>query len=107
MPNAWLSVPFTFLGLLLCSIFEYSSKTFFNRYRRGGRVKRQFRQQEYFFRVIQLHMRSNPQYLVGLAKANEVLLWGSKKDAQELLECGFIKYDDQRNILQPINPSLL
>jgi hypothetical protein len=31
MPNAWLSVPFTFLGPLICSIylFEYSSETFF------------------------------------------------------------------------------
>jgi hypothetical protein len=29
---------------------------------------------------------------VGVAKANEVLLWGKKKDAQELLECGFVKY---------------
>jgi Delta3-Delta2-enoyl-CoA isomerase len=29
---------------------------------------------------------------VGLAKANEVLLWGKKKRAQELLDCGFIKW---------------
>lgn len=29
---------------------------------------------------------------MGLAKANEVLLFNKKKDAQELLECGFIKY---------------
>ncbi|KAJ6547513.1 ClpP/crotonase-like domain-containing protein [Mycena capillaripes] len=29
-------------------------------------------------------------FLVGLAKANEVLIWGKKKDAQELYECGFI-----------------
>ena len=28
---------------------------------------------------------------MGLAKANEVLLWGKKKGAQELLDCGFIK----------------
>lgn len=30
--------------------------------------------------------------VVGAAKANEVLIWGKKKEAQELLECGFIKY---------------
>ncbi len=30
--------------------------------------------------------------IVGAAKANEVLIWGKKKDAQELLDCGFIKY---------------
>lgn len=29
--------------------------------------------------------------VVGAAKANEVLIWGKKKDAQELLDCGFIK----------------
>lgn len=28
---------------------------------------------------------------MGLAKANEVLLWGKKKDARELLACGFVK----------------
>ncbi|KAF7338335.1 hypothetical protein MVEN_02059000 [Mycena venus] len=27
---------------------------------------------------------------MGLAKANEVLIWGKKKEAQELYECGFI-----------------
>ncbi|EGN93230.1 hypothetical protein SERLA73DRAFT_64232 [Serpula lacrymans var. lacrymans S7.3] len=27
---------------------------------------------------------------MGVAKANEVLIWGKKKTAQELLECGFI-----------------
>ncbi|KAG5654518.1 hypothetical protein H0H81_001159 [Sphagnurus paluster] len=27
---------------------------------------------------------------VGVAKANEVLIWGKKKGAQELLECGFV-----------------
>ena len=29
---------------------------------------------------------------MGLAKANEVLMLNKKKNAQELLECGFIKY---------------
>ena len=29
--------------------------------------------------------------VVGAAKANEVLIWGKKKEAAELLECGFIK----------------
>jgi len=33
-------------------------------------------------------VRSGP---VGLSKANETLLWGKKKDAQELLDCGFVK----------------
>ncbi|KAJ7940685.1 ClpP/crotonase-like domain-containing protein [Mycena leptocephala] len=55
MPNAWLSVPFTFLGIIAEG---GSSVTFVNR--------------------------------MGLAKANEVLIWGKKKDAQELYECGFI-----------------
>jgi len=55
MPNAWLSVPFTFLGIISEG---GSSVTFVNR--------------------------------MGLAKANEVLIWGKKKSAQELHECGFI-----------------
>ncbi|KAI0336424.1 ClpP/crotonase [Cubamyces sp. BRFM 1775] len=55
LPSAWLSVPFTFLGI----ISEAGSSVTF---------------------------RSK----MGAAKANEVLLWGKKKDAQELLECGFI-----------------
>ncbi|KAI0374783.1 ClpP/crotonase [Pilatotrama ljubarskyi] len=55
LPGAWLSVPFTFLGI----ITEAGSSVMFrNR--------------------------------MGAAKANEVLLWGKKKDAQELLACGFI-----------------
>ncbi|KAJ6596841.1 ClpP/crotonase-like domain-containing protein [Mycena vulgaris] len=55
MPNAWLSVPFTFLGIVAEG---GSSVSFVNR--------------------------------MGLAKANEVLIWGRKKEAQELYECGFI-----------------
>ncbi|KAJ7172526.1 ClpP/crotonase-like domain-containing protein [Mycena filopes] len=55
MPNAWLSVPFTFLGIVAEG---GSSVSFVNR--------------------------------MGLAKANEVLIWGKKKAAQELLDCGFI-----------------
>ncbi|KAJ6496631.1 ClpP/crotonase-like domain-containing protein [Mycena vitilis] len=55
MPNAWLSVPFTFLGIIAEG---GSSVTFINR--------------------------------MGLAKANEVLIWGKKKEAQELFGCGFI-----------------
>ncbi|KAL1947760.1 hypothetical protein VTO73DRAFT_13484 [Trametes versicolor] len=55
LPNAWLSVPFTFLGIIAEA---GSSVTFRNR--------------------------------MGAAKANEVLIWGKKKDAQELLDCGFI-----------------
>jgi len=55
MPNAWLAVPFTFLGMIAEG---GSSVSFVNR--------------------------------MGLAKANEVLLWGKKKGAQELLDCGFI-----------------
>jgi len=55
MPNAWLSVPFTFLGI----IGEGgSSVSFINR--------------------------------MGLATANEVLIWGKKKTADELLACGFV-----------------
>jgi len=30
--------------------------------------------------------------LVGIAKANEMLIWGKKKEAQELLDCGFLKF---------------
>ncbi|OJT15887.1 3,2-trans-enoyl-CoA isomerase [Trametes pubescens] len=55
LPSAWLSVPFTFLGIIAEA---GSSVTFRNR--------------------------------MGAAKANEVLIWGKKKDAQELLDCGFI-----------------
>jgi hypothetical protein len=33
--------------------------------------------------------KKNP--LVGLAVANEVLIWGKKKNADELLACGFLK----------------
>jgi hypothetical protein len=28
---------------------------------------------------------------VGIAKANEVLIWSKRKTAHELLECGFLK----------------
>ncbi|KAI8998732.1 ClpP/crotonase [Trametes punicea] len=55
LPGAWLSVPFTFLGIIAEA---GSSVTFRNR--------------------------------MGAAKANEVLIWGKKTSAQELLECGFI-----------------
>ncbi|GLB34998.1 putative enoyl-CoA hydratase/isomerase [Lyophyllum shimeji] len=55
MPTAWLSLPFTFLGIVAEG---GSSASFVNR--------------------------------MGLAKANEVLLWGQKKEAQELFECGFV-----------------
>jgi enoyl-CoA hydratase/carnithine racemase len=30
--------------------------------------------------------------LVGLAKAYELLLWGKRKNADELLQIGFLKY---------------
>ncbi|RPD66029.1 ClpP/crotonase [Lentinus tigrinus ALCF2SS1-7] len=55
LPAAWISVPFTFLGIIAEA---GSSVTFRNR--------------------------------MGAAKANEVLIWGKKKEAQELMECGFI-----------------
>jgi len=55
MPNVWLSVPFTFLGIITEA---GSSVSFINR--------------------------------MGVARANEVLIWGQKKTAQELLECGFL-----------------
>ncbi|KAJ6630754.1 ClpP/crotonase [Mycena sp. CBHHK59/15] len=55
MPNAWLAVPFTFLGIVAEA---GSSVSFVNR--------------------------------MGLATANEVLIWGKKKDAQQLYDCGFI-----------------
>ncbi|KAJ7774774.1 ClpP/crotonase-like domain-containing protein [Mycena metata] len=63
MPNTWLSVPFTFLGIVAEG---GSSVSFVNR--------------------------------MGLAKANEVLIWGKKKEAQELLDCGFI------NKVLPLQP---
>ncbi|KAJ7285887.1 ClpP/crotonase [Mycena rebaudengoi] len=56
MPNAWLSTPFPFIGIIAEG---GSSVSFVNR--------------------------------MGLAKANEALIWGKKKDAQELLNCGFIQ----------------
>ncbi|KAJ7063256.1 ClpP/crotonase-like domain-containing protein, partial [Mycena amicta] len=55
MNNVWLSVPFTFLGIISEG---GSSVSFVNK--------------------------------MGLAKANEVLIWGKKKGAEELLQCGFI-----------------
>ncbi|KAH9854125.1 ClpP/crotonase [Lenzites betulinus] len=55
LPSVWLSVPFTFLGIIAEA---GSSVSFRNR--------------------------------MGAAKANEMLMWGKKKEAQELLECGFI-----------------
>ncbi|KAF9474665.1 ClpP/crotonase [Pholiota conissans] len=54
MPNAWLAVPFTFLGIVAEG---GSSVSFVNR--------------------------------MGLATANEVLLWGKKKTADQLYTCGF------------------
>jgi len=53
--NAWLSVPFSFLGIIAEG---GSSVSFINR--------------------------------MGLARANEVLIWGKKKTAQELVACNFI-----------------
>jgi len=55
LPNVWLSVPFTFLGIVAEG---GSSVSFVNR--------------------------------MGLGIANEVLIWGKKKNAEELLSCGFI-----------------
>ncbi|KAK7467123.1 hypothetical protein VKT23_004182 [Stygiomarasmius scandens] len=55
MPNCWLAVPFTFLGITLEG---GASVSFINR--------------------------------MGLARANEVLLWGKKKNAEELFQCGFV-----------------
>lgn len=55
LPNAWLSTPFTYLGIVAEG---GASVSFINR--------------------------------MGLGRANEVLIWGKKKTAQELLDCGFI-----------------
>jgi len=55
LPETWLSVPFTFIGIVAEA---GSSVSFVNR--------------------------------MGPAKANEVLLFGKKLDAQELLACGFV-----------------
>ncbi|EMD38506.1 hypothetical protein CERSUDRAFT_82780 [Gelatoporia subvermispora B] len=55
MPEAWLSVPFTFIGIITEG---GSSATFTKR--------------------------------MGVAKANEVLIFGKKQTAQDLLECGFV-----------------
>ncbi|TFK54933.1 ClpP/crotonase [Heliocybe sulcata] len=55
MPNAWLAVPFTFLGLIAEG---GSSVNFVNK--------------------------------MGLARANEVLILGQKKTAEELLQYGFV-----------------
>ncbi|GAW02368.1 peroxisomal -enoyl- isomerase [Lentinula edodes] len=55
VPDSWLSVPFTFLGIISEG---GSSVSFINR--------------------------------MGPARANEVLIWGKKKTAQELVACNFI-----------------
>ncbi|KAF5310149.1 hypothetical protein D9619_010391 [Psilocybe cf. subviscida] len=54
VPNAWLCVPFTFLGIVAEG---GASVSFVNR--------------------------------MGVGFANEVLIWGKKKTADELLQCGF------------------
>ncbi|KAF9246563.1 ClpP/crotonase-like domain-containing protein [Melanogaster broomeanus] len=55
LPEAWLYIPFPFMGM---ATEGGASASFVNR--------------------------------VGLAKANEVLMFSKKKSAQELLECGFV-----------------
>ncbi|EIM89893.1 ClpP/crotonase [Stereum hirsutum FP-91666 SS1] len=55
MENAWLSVPFAFLGLVTEG---GSSVSFVNR--------------------------------MGVAKANETLIWGKKQTSRDLLACGFV-----------------
>ncbi|THU78637.1 ClpP crotonase [Dendrothele bispora CBS 962.96] len=55
MPNCWLAVPFTFLGITLEG---GASVSFINR--------------------------------MGMAKANEALIWGKKQTAEQLLACGFV-----------------
>jgi len=55
MPDAWLAVPFTFLGIIAEA---GSSVSFVNR--------------------------------MGLSKANEVLIFGKRLGAEELLACGFV-----------------
>lgn len=39
------------------------------------------------------------KHLVGIAKANEMLIWGKKKEAQELLDCGFLKFAIFKSVL--------
>lgn len=42
---------------------------------------------------------SSDKRLVGIAKANEMLIWGKKKEAQELLDCGFLKFAFFKSVL--------
>lgn len=39
-----------------------------------------------------MHAKPDVSMTVGVAKANEVLMFGKKLTAQELLDCGFAKY---------------
>ncbi|EJF65762.1 ClpP/crotonase [Dichomitus squalens LYAD-421 SS1] len=68
LPGAWLSVPFTFLGK---SPFRMSPTE-------QPRI------------VAEAGSSVTFRNRMGAAKANEVLIFGKKKEAQELLECGFI-----------------
>ena len=89
LPNAWLSVPFTFLGRsrpqdrfdeLTPNCTQGSSRKEVQVSHSVGEVSGNL-------------SRNGPTLnsVVGSAKAKEVLIFGKKMDAQDLLECGFVK----------------
>jgi Delta3-Delta2-enoyl-CoA isomerase len=80
VPNAWLSVPFTFLGI----VAEGGSSASFIR-------RSESRKFFCSLSFVGSCIMANRICEVGVAKANEVLLWGKKVSAQELLQSGFVK----------------
>lgn len=74
MPSCWLAVPFSFLGIIAEG---GSSATFVNR----SRCLAGFIASPLIFSLA-----------VGQGKANEVLLWGKRQTAEDLLSCGFVKW---------------
>jgi hypothetical protein len=90
LPGAWFQVPFTFLGsvhpfALLAEVADYLRQASL---RKPGRA----------FPLL-IGVSICPTRLavilmirvVGVAKTNELLLFGKRKTAQEMLECGFYK----------------
>ncbi|KAG7092417.1 hypothetical protein E1B28_008773 [Marasmius oreades] len=76
VPEAWLCVPFTFLGTQRSALSNDVSRLHFHT----------------FYEGIIAEGGSSVSFInrMGVAQANEVLIWGKKKTAQELLGSGFI-----------------
>lgn len=97
MPNVWISTPFTFLGqwltlqLLVDVRGVYGCIILFPGIVAEGGASASFANRSESTWQWQLSF-SPDKCPVGIAKANEMLIWGKKKEAQELLDCGFLKF---------------